>query len=80
MNSEEFSLKKMYLNRLWRKLEKARQMKCKPENLLKIRHNIYDTQDEIAMFLVKNNRTDEVSYKRKSKIVSEMFQNLDLLD
>jgi hypothetical protein len=80
MNSEEFSLKKMYLNRLWRKLEKARQMKCKPENLLKIRHKIYDTQDEIAMFLVKNNRTDEFSYKRKSKIVSEMFQNLDLLD
>lgn len=80
MNSEEFSQKKIHLNRLWRKLEKARQMKCKPENLLKLRHDIYNTQDEIAMFLVKNNRTDEVVYKRKSKIISEMFQNLDLLD
>lgn len=80
MNSEEFSQKKMYLNRLWRKLEKARQMKCKPVNLVKVRQKIYDTQDEIVIFLVKNNRTDEVSYKRKSKTVSKMFQNLDLLD
>ena len=80
MSLEDFSKKKMFLNRLWRKLDRARNMNCSPNSLVKLRHKIYDTQDEIALFLVSNNRSDEVVYRRKTKITADIFQNLDHFD
>lgn len=75
MQSNELSLMKIKLNHLWKKLERSRNLNVKPTNLLKIRTEIYNTQDAIANYVIKNKLDKDIVYRRKQPIdLSELIE------
>lgn len=75
MQSNELSLMKIKLNHLWKKLERSRNLNVKPTNLLKIRTEIYNTQDDIANYVIKNKLDKDIVYRRKQPIdLSELIE------
>lgn len=75
MQSNELSLMKIKLNHLWKKLERSRNLNVKPTNLIKIRTEIYNTQDAIANYVIKNKIDKDIVYRRKQPIdLSELIE------
>lgn len=69
--------RKMELNLLWKTLDEARDQKVNKVELLKMRKKIYDCQDSLAEFVIRNNINENIQYKRKRNILDLVKYHLE---
>ena len=69
--------RKMELNLLWKTLDESRDQGIHKSELLKIRRKIYDCQDSLAEFVIRNNINENIQYKRKKKFIDLVKYHLE---